>query len=131
MKHYVVLLDWAVDNMGAKGVSITGVAHSLDKAKELFAKVVVDEKKYAKEHDWTIYVDSDDEFDAGEDGSYDAEHAHFYIEEVDAIDDDTAYDCQFGDENSECEEYVPSAENGDYSPSNPWDAPGMKISDFI
>lgn len=28
-------------------------------------------------------------------------------------------------------EYVPSAENGDYSPSNPWDAPGMKMSDFI
>ena len=27
--------------------------------------------------------------------------------------------------------YTPSAENGDYSPSNPWDAPGMKISDFI
>lgn len=29
------------------------------------------------------------------------------------------------------DEYVPSAENGDYSPSNPWDAPGMSISDFI
>ena len=29
------------------------------------------------------------------------------------------------------EEYVPSAENGDYSPSNPWDAPGMSIHDFI
>lgn len=32
---------------------------------------------------------------------------------------------------SEDEDYVPSAENGDYSPSNPWDAPGMSISDFI
>ena len=32
---------------------------------------------------------------------------------------------------SEDEDYTPSAENGDYSPSNPWDAPGMKISDFI
>ena len=29
------------------------------------------------------------------------------------------------------EEYVPSAENGDYSPGNPWDAPGMSPSDFI
>lgn len=28
-------------------------------------------------------------------------------------------------------DYIPSAENGDYSPSNPWDAPGMKMSDFI
>lgn len=32
----------------------------------------------------------------------------------------------------ECDDnYVPSAERGDYSPSNPWDAPGMKMSDFI
>jgi hypothetical protein len=31
----------------------------------------------------------------------------------------------------EDDDYTPSAENGDYSPSNPWDAPGMKISDFI
>ena len=35
--------------------------------------------------------------------------------------------CDFYDD----EDYVPSAENGDYSPSNPWDAPGMSIKDFI
>jgi hypothetical protein len=29
------------------------------------------------------------------------------------------------------DDYTPSAESGDYSPSNPWDAPGMKLSDFI
>ncbi len=29
------------------------------------------------------------------------------------------------------DEYTPSATHGDYSPSNPWDAPGMSISDFI
>lgn len=34
-------------------------------------------------------------------------------------------------EDGDEDEYVPSAENGDYSPSNPWDAPGMKLSDFI
>lgn len=34
-------------------------------------------------------------------------------------------------EEYEYDEYTPSATNGDYSPSNPWDAPGMKISDFI
>lgn len=28
------------------------------------------------------------------------------------------------------DEYT-SATNGDYSPSNPWDAPGMSIRDFI
>jgi hypothetical protein len=29
------------------------------------------------------------------------------------------------------DEYTPSASNGDYSPSNPWDAPGMSVRDFI
>ena len=29
------------------------------------------------------------------------------------------------------ENYTPSATNGDYSPSNPWDAPGMSIDMFI
>lgn len=33
--------------------------------------------------------------------------------------------------NEEDDEYIPCAEKGDYSPSNPWDAPGMCISDFI
>jgi hypothetical protein len=31
----------------------------------------------------------------------------------------------------EDEEYTPSSTGGDYSPSNPWDAPGMSVSDFI
>ena len=29
------------------------------------------------------------------------------------------------------EEYCPSASHGDYSPNNPWDAPGMSVKDFI
>lgn len=33
--------------------------------------------------------------------------------------------------NNDDEEYVPSSTNGDYSPGNPWDAPGMSPSDFI
>ena len=28
-------------------------------------------------------------------------------------------------------DYISSSTNGDYSPSNPWDAPGMSVSDFI
>ena len=82
MKHYVVLCDWAVDHLSEHGVNIAGVAHSLEEAKEIFAKAVVDEKKYAKENNWTVYVDSDTCFDAGEDGFYAAEHTLFYIEEV-------------------------------------------------
>lgn len=34
---------------------------------------------------------------------------------------------ELGDE----ETYIRSSTNGDYSPSNPWDAPGMSVSDFI
>ena len=31
----------------------------------------------------------------------------------------------------EDDEYCPSATNGDYSPSCPWNAPGMSVNDFI
>jgi hypothetical protein len=34
-------------------------------------------------------------------------------------------------EDDDEDEYIPSAENGDYSPSDPWNAPGCSISDFI
>lgn len=35
------------------------------------------------------------------------------------------------DADDEDEDYTPSAYRGDYSPSSPWNAPGMSISDFI
>lgn len=37
------------------------------------------------------------------------------------------FDQIFEDDSS----YTPSSTNGDYSPSNPWDAPGMSVRDFI
>ena len=119
MKHYVILCDWAVND--AEGVSITAVAHTFEEAKKIFAKAVIDEKKYAEENGWEVFEDTDTVFDAGESGFYAAEHAHFYIQEVDSY--------EYTETNDE--DYTPSAENGDYSPSNPWDAPGMKLSDFI
>jgi phosphoribosyl-dephospho-CoA transferase len=83
MKHYVVLCDWAVDNGEiANGVDVTGVAHSLKEAKEIFAKAVVDEKKYAHDQGWEIYEDTDVCFNAGEEGYYAAEHVRFYIQGV-------------------------------------------------
>ena len=36
-----------------------------------------------------------------------------------------------GEEETGDDEYTPSSTRGDYSPSNPWDAPGMSIRDFI
>ena len=68
--------------MGYDETHVTAVAHTLEEAKETLAKAAVDEKEYAYEHGWIIYVDTDTEFDAGEDGNYAAEHTHFYIEEV-------------------------------------------------
>lgn len=41
--------------------------------------------------------------------------------------DDPEPDSDWDDE----EHYTPSATRGDYSPSCPWNAPGMSISDFI
>lgn len=38
---------------------------------------------------------------------------------------------QWIDKQNSDDEYTPSATAGDYSPSNPWDAPGMSMSDFI
>lgn len=34
-------------------------------------------------------------------------------------------------DSEEDEHYIRSSTNGDYGPSNPWDAPGMSVSDFI
>ena len=48
---------------------------------------------------------------------------------------DGGYDCRnfCGIGVDECgdDEYVPSSENGDFGPSNPWDAPGCSIDMFI
>lgn len=82
MKHFVILADIAVDNMGYDETHVVAVTHSLEEAKVIFAEKIADEKKYAENNGWEIYVDTDEEFDAGEDGFYAAEHAHFYIEEV-------------------------------------------------
>lgn len=35
------------------------------------------------------------------------------------------------EEEDDDEEYIPSATNGDYGPGDPWNAPGMSVSDFI
>ena len=47
---------------------------------------------------------------------------------------ETAADCEKYEEGTpDClmDDYCPSATYGDYSPSNPWDAPGMSVRDFI
>jgi hypothetical protein len=82
MKHYVVLYDVAVDGIGLDEAHAIGVAHTLEEARAILAMKSDDEKEYSKEHGWAIYADNVDEFDAGEDGFYASEHAHYYIEEI-------------------------------------------------
>ena len=82
MKHYAILCDSAVDNMGYDETHVVAVTHTLEEAKRVLADKSVDDKEYAYEHGWFIHNDNDEEFDAGEDGNYAAEHVHFYIEEV-------------------------------------------------
>lgn len=81
-KHFVVISDCAVDSMGYDEVNVVAVVHSLRKAKAILQKVAADEKQYALEHGWEIHSDTDSDFDAGEEGYYVSEHAHFYIAEV-------------------------------------------------
>ena len=56
---------------------------------------------------------------------------------TEAEDIENASDCDFyeyEDKERWCSRddyYTPSSTRGDYSPSNPWDAPGMSIHDFI
>ena len=57
---------------------------------------------------------------------YDAQYPeHCRVHCCLGVDEDDYEDYEFE------EEYVPSSSNRDYSPSNPWDAPGMSIKDFI
>ena len=56
------------------------------------------------------------------------DYCWFHIEQDGSV---ICLDVEELDDVYEEDEYIPSAENGDYSPGNPWDAPGMKISDFI
>lgn len=82
-KHWVVVFDWAIENGElASGLDIVAVKHTLEEAKKVLAESAIEEKRYANEHGYIIHADNDMEFDAGEAGYYSAEHAHYYIVEV-------------------------------------------------
>ena len=80
MEHYVVIHKWASEY--EQGFSILGVVHSLEEAKEIFNKVLTEERAYAKEHDFKIYEDEEFYFDAGEEGYYISNHTHLCVEFV-------------------------------------------------
>ena len=82
MTHYVVVVNWAYDDMLDTGNGIIGVAHTLEEAKEIFNKQLAEEKEIVEDNNWTIFEDCEMEFDAGEDGYYAANHIHLYIQGV-------------------------------------------------
>ena len=83
----------------------------------------------------TFYVDANNKDEAEE--VFEKQSMACELDFSDGVVDETVYIIEDMDEpeweesDLDDDDYVPSAENGDYSPSNPWDAPGMKISDFI
>ena len=79
-KHYVVVLDWA-DN-DSEDVDILGVAHTLDDARAIFNEYVDEERKLAENNGWNIETDTNDVFEAYEDGYYAASHTRLYIQGV-------------------------------------------------
>ena len=81
MKYYVVLCNWSLLS-GEFGTDIIGIAHSLEEAREIFDKAVIDYKANAEYNNWEIYEDSDVEFDAGAKSYYRLEHTNLYIEGV-------------------------------------------------
>ena len=61
----------------------------------------------------------------------DEEFAMEYFDEVCEMENHEKEFFGIETESEEDDEYIPSSENGDYSPSYPWNAPGMSIKDFI
>ena len=61
----------------------------------------------------------------------DEEQALIYFDEVCEMSESEKEFFGIETESDEDDEYIPSSENGDYSPSCPWNAPGMSIKDFI
>lgn len=80
MRHFVIISDWA--NEYERGVTVFGVEHTLDKAKEIFDEYVAEEKEYAKKHGFEIFEDCSTVFDAGDGEDYNSYHTNLYIQMV-------------------------------------------------
>lgn len=80
MEHFVIVHNWANDY--ESGTTIIDVVHTMEEAREIFNKNLVDEKKYAEEEGFEIHDDCETAFDAGEDGYYCRNHTNLYIQVV-------------------------------------------------
>lgn len=83
MSHYVVINHWSSeDNCEFNEVTIVGIAHSLEEAKEIFNERLVEEREIAEDNEWTILEDCETDFNAGEDCNYTGNHTRLYIQGV-------------------------------------------------
>jgi hypothetical protein len=78
--HYVVVLDWAVEDDEA--VAILGVTHTLEDAKKIFNENLPEQKGYTEEYGYEVYADTDTRYEAGVSGYWRTEHTALYIEGV-------------------------------------------------
>ena len=79
-KHYVVVLDWAVED--DEGVAILGVTHTLEEAKKIFNENLQEQKGYAEQYGYEVYEDDDTIYEAGISGEWRKEHVALYIQGV-------------------------------------------------
>lgn len=80
MTHYVVVLDWAVED--DEGVVILGVTHTLEEAQQIFNDNLPEQKGYTEEYGYEVYEDADVQYEAGLSGNWRKEHIALYIQEV-------------------------------------------------
>ena len=80
MKHYVVVLDWAVED--DEGVVILGVTHTLEDAKKIFNDNLPEQKRYTEEYGYEVYTDTDEIYEAGVSGEWRTEHTALYIQGI-------------------------------------------------
>ena len=80
MKHYVVVLDWAVED--DEGVVILGVTHTLEEAQQIFNGNLPEQRGYTEQYEYEVYEDTDFRYEAGVSGHWRTEHVALYIQEV-------------------------------------------------
>ena len=80
MEHYVIINEWANDM--ESGLSVIGVAHTLEEAKAIFKERAADERAFAEDNGFEIFEDTDTLFDAGENGFYSINHTILCIKSV-------------------------------------------------
>lgn len=78
--HYVIVLDWAVED--DERVEILGVAHTLEDAKKIFNENLFEQREYTEEYGYKVYTDTDVMYEAGVSGEWRIEHTALYIEGV-------------------------------------------------